>query len=106
MSLWSKMIKHTSSSWCCHLFQQLYERAGQRGFSAIVKVTSTGPIFFVLQFRAVDKGLEPDVSKSSLPLLMVSEMALHYCPSCGTNLDDYYRDTMEGLYRAGLAIEF
>ena len=100
------MFKQESSPWCCHLFQDLYERAGQRGFGAIVKKTSTGPIFFVLQFRAVDKGSEPSVSKSPVPVWMVSEMALHYCPCCGINLDDYYRDRMESLYRAGLAIEF
>ena len=101
------MFKRKNSLWCCQIFQNLYERAGQRGFSSVVNKTSTGPIFFVLQFRAVGTGCESNVSRLSVQSpLLVSDMALHYCPSCGTNLDSYYRDRMESLYRPGLAIEF
>ena len=93
--------------WCCHGFEDMYARAGLRGVGVVVSWLDGCRPSFHVQFRTVDKGLESTVkmSPSTQPPLIATEMGLRFCPACGVFLEDFYGETIEGLFRPGLAIE-
>ena len=79
---------------CCEQFRLNFEIAGTRGFS----VFSAGKSYndepaFIIQHRAMEMGQTATVTKSQLSL--ISEMYIHYCPWCGTQLDKFYGNSPE-----------
>src|ERR1700753_1600940 len=89
--------------WCCLAFKGWYEEAGSRGFTVLVGRNATGGPQFVLQHRAVDKGLEESVT-SQVPISSVSDIHIQYCPWCGRKLDKWYGNKIDELYREGFKV--
>jgi hypothetical protein len=88
--------------WCCSGLEGCFENTGQRGFSVIVSRRShEGNGVFYLQARAVADG-DPDPGPSPAPFTMVSQVAIRYCPWCGEDLRDFYREDLASMAeRAG-----
>ena len=93
--------------WCCAGLEGMYNRAGQQGVGLVVGWMRGCEPSFRVQFRAVNSGLESIVKASppTQPPLIVTEKGLRFCPFCGTALEDFYGETIEGLFKPGLAIE-
>lgn len=79
---------------CCHLFTNLIENAGQRGLAVLVCATDAG-LRFALQMRAVTAADESTMGKDGQPSTSLPEhvtlsgsMRIRYCPSCGKRLDE------------------
>ena len=66
-----------------------------------------GSASFVLQYRAVDKGLEETVHSTSPDVMVgvVAEVHIQFCPWCGCNLSDAYENAINELVRPGLLIQ-
>jgi hypothetical protein len=75
--------------------QNVHSHYGQRGFGALVR-RGDGAASFLLQCRVVDKGEESRLKgPDDLPMLLVSEMALRFCPWCGVDLQKYYKKQID-----------
>jgi hypothetical protein len=97
---------HLHMNWCCGGFRNFYQEAGRRGVSVLVGRWLNGASFFVLQYRAVDKGFE-GIVQSTQPGAIVgttSEVHIQFCPWCGCNLSENYKDKIDSLTRSGLLI--
>ncbi len=90
----------TKLDWCCGTFQGLYDDLGRRGFAIAVLAADTAPGAFVLQHRAVDQG-DAGPLNFSRPLALMSEVHIHYCPWCGQELGQFYRERVSVLVRPG-----
>ena len=94
--------------WCCIGFEANYNIAGQRGSAVLVDRDFQGTPQFTLQFRAVDKGNEQSVSSATaalqIPISLVVDVGMLYCPWCGGDLEKWYADLADTLYRPDLKI--
>lgn len=88
-----------SIRWCCGGFQASHQRCGERGYSIFYSTGLTSEERVVLQFRAVDKGSEGGVGPSRVPLTLVTEVVLTFCPWCGTELKPHYGKQLELMRR-------
>jgi hypothetical protein len=76
---------------CCDGLKNLIGNAGQRGMSVLVHDKQSG-FRFNLQARAVSKETELRLAQTPAPLpiegnvTLSSNIALNYCPFCGTEL--------------------
>lgn len=91
--------------WCCVGFEAGYERAGQRGSAILVGRDSLGAPDFTFQVRVVDMGLEGSV-KSDNPLSLITDVRFVFCPWCGRNAEQFYRGSVDALYRPDLKITY
>jgi hypothetical protein len=89
--------------WCCIPFKTWYEAAGERGAAILVGRNSGGKPEFIIQHRAVDKGIDL-LPPTEFPVTLISEIDISYCPWCGRKLDKWYRDSVDDLYRPDLKI--
>jgi len=94
--------------WCCLGFEANYGNAGQRGMSILVGRNYEGRPEFTLQFRTVDKGNEQFISSSNetIPISLVEDVGMCYCPWCGRDLEKWYGDYVDSLYRPDLKITY
>ena len=100
------MFRAKDDRWCCVVFRDYYERAGQRGFGVVVKRSGSQSPFFKLQFRAVEGGLEQKVSvPPNVVMSLVTDLGVQFCPWCGEKLTKFYGSRINDLYRPDLAIE-
>jgi len=77
-------------NYCCSMFQDLLEYAGQRGQAVVVlDGGSYGRYGFLLQARATDVS-QPFREVTSYPVATVMTMGIRYCPCCGANLEEFY----------------
>ena len=77
--------------WCCLPFQSHKENAsGSRGFAIAFGKRETGENECILQFRSVNQGEEKSVS-SAVPLSLMEEIRIQYCPWCGRELMKWYK---------------
>lgn len=78
---------------CCPFFQTLIDAAGEPGLSAL-PVSAGGHRWFFLQMRAVKAGREHDLPKGvgGPNIRTVEQVAIQYCPRCGTKLATLIRD--------------
>jgi hypothetical protein len=91
--------------WCCLGFEANYDKAGERGLGILVGRDSTGRAEFTLQFRAFDKGAEQSIN-SEHPISLVEDIGMRYCPWCGRDLETWYGDAVDSLYRPDLKITY
>jgi hypothetical protein len=86
---------------CCEGFERLYENAGLREF-AVFTAKYPDCFVFVLQHRAIDPDALPPFTESAMSI--VSELLLNFCPWCGMNLKQFYRDELQELDRSELKL--
>lgn len=91
--------------WCCIGFKAGYDSAGQRGTGYLIGRDSLDAPEFILQFRAVDKGEESHI-QSDISASVVMDIRIVFCPSCGVNLEEFYRKHIDSLHREGLEVGF
>lgn len=94
--------------WCCVGFEGHYGEAGRRSTGILVGRDSQGRPQFTLQFRAVDKGNERSVSAATagleIPISLVVDVGMQYCPWCGRDLEKWYGNVVEALFRPDFKI--
>jgi hypothetical protein len=88
--------------WCCSVFQGWFEEAGKRGLGVFVSTRDDSEPVFILQYRALDLGAPVPYTDS--PLSSISDMHIHFCPWCGADLKNAYRETLRELDRSELQI--
>ena len=76
---------------CCGAFKANHEMSGSRGFGVFATEFDEGDFYFIIQHRAMEPGSDPPPFTAT-PLSLVSEMYILYCPWCGTNLKEFYRN--------------
>jgi hypothetical protein len=86
---------------CCSAFRIHFERAGDRG-SAVFVSTKDNPPAFVVQHRSLDPGTS--LSHTSVPLSLVADLIIRFCPWCGKNLSKHYKHLYKELHRSELRI--
>jgi hypothetical protein len=95
-------------TWCCPGFEGHYGEGGRRSSAVLVGRDSNGRAQFTLQFRAVDKGDEQSVTSATaaltIPMSLVVDVGMQYCPWCGRDLEKWYGDIADDLYRTDLKI--
>jgi hypothetical protein len=94
--------------WCCAAFEGRYHDAGKRGAAVFVDESKGGEPMFVLQFRAVDVGVELSTTirttDSEALISPIIEDVIQYCPWCGRHLMRWYKKDLNLLVRRGLRI--
>jgi len=86
------------SEWCCVGFEEYFHEAGKRGLAVFaVKSDSYG---FVLQHRSMDRGQARPTT--DVPLSLVTDTYIQYCPWCGVRLIERYRNMVKKLDRTDL----
>ncbi len=90
--------------WCCVSFKANYEAAGDRGFALLVERDADGDPRFLIQHRAMKLG-EEQKTGTTVPVSLVSQTGLRYCPWCGRRLARWYKRQVDALTRPGLGIE-
>jgi hypothetical protein len=100
------MNKETSVKFCCVGFQVSVENVGNRGHSMVIGRDSIGGTKVRLQHRVVDAGLEAMVScaQNTVPLSLVAEMGIQFCPWCGRNVVDHYKRQIQLIDNSSLFI--
>jgi hypothetical protein len=91
--------------WCCLPFRDHFGEAGNRGFAVFAVRADDGQWDFVFQHRAADVGCSPPEGYSS-PLAFVSDVLFRYCPWCGVELAQYYRNNADEMNRPDLKVRF
>ncbi len=67
---------------CCDILSEKASEAGRKGFSVLMaKMKTEEKYYFVLQCRSADFDSHGDKA-------FVSQIAIHYCPWCGSKLAD------------------
>ena len=88
-------------NFCCPGIEELHKNAGLREFAVFTARYPDGFVF-VLQHRAMDPNALPPFTES--PISTVSELLLNYCPSCGRDLRQFYRDQLNELDKSELKL--
>ena len=83
-------------NWCCPAFEGWHQESGKRGLGVFVDDSGYGDVkpIFVLQFRAVDAGINLPaigISDSQTLVSTVVDVAIQYCPWCGRRLSKWYK---------------
>ena len=73
---------------CCSIFDWYVLDAGAKGINAF-PVDFDGTYHFVLQARSCDPGIQEKVYHF--------ENKIHFCPSCGCNLDEFIDKNKEAI---------
>jgi hypothetical protein len=89
--------------WCCLTFKSWFEAAGERGSGILIERGQDAQPQFIIQHRAVDKGLEESVH-SEESVTLVSQARIHYCPWCGRGLKKTYGEYVDSLRRPDLRL--
>jgi hypothetical protein len=84
-----------SIQFCCQPFNDLINRAGQKGPAIIVVKRSPNQLRFRLQSRGVAHQDEADIKTMSIPIKINLSMTvgLNYCPFCGRYLQEMLEAT-------------
>ena len=77
--------------WCCPAFKNSYEDHNSRGDSVIVYEDYNGAVVFAFQFRALDRDKLHLHPESKVPLTLMTERTIRFCPSCGKKLRRWYK---------------
>ena len=92
--------------WCCAGFHGNYDRAGQRGMGILVGTDYQGRPEFTLQSRAIDKeheqSVKPTIASLQPSIVIVVDVGMRYCPWCGRDLEKWYGDAADALFRPDL----
>jgi hypothetical protein len=101
-----RRFKRSASEWCCAGFQGHYDSAGDRGFAVLVERDDDSVARFLIQSRAVAKGDQArlKIASADVPVGLVTETGLTFCPWCGVNLRRFYAKRIDELDRPDLSI--
>jgi len=88
-------------NWCCGSLEGCHSNVGCRGISVFVD-DGDGLPAFVLQARALQVEDSDALPNMTIPLTVVSELTIVFCPWCGTKLDEHYESTWPELLRSDL----
>lgn len=91
--------------WCCVFFKSSYDAAGDRSIAVLVDRHADDTPEFILQSRAFMKGEEPPDMHTRVPMSLVTEAQVRFCPWCGRNLARWYKRDVDRLLRHGFKIE-
>ena len=103
-TMWKAEYPRSSSmsvKWCCSAFQGHYANAGDRTFGVLVDKDSLNHATFILQHRALEPGDELPVS-IQIPVSVISEVYISFCPWCGCALARHYKRWIEELRRSNI----
>jgi hypothetical protein len=89
-------------NWCCLAFKEHFSLAGMRGLGVFVSMKGGPPPAFILQHRSLDPGAS--LKQTEVPLALVSDSHICFCPWCGANLRKHYKKTVQNLDRSDLKI--
>lgn len=89
--------------WCCIGFSNNVQMVGERGFSIIVDVPDNAMPEFIIQHRAI--GIETELPVvSDVPISVVTDMRIVYCPWCGVLLSTFYGNSAKEIARGDLRV--
>ena len=83
---------------CCSIFEEKVRSEGRRGISIIPHKDPRFGIYFVLLYRALapeDEGTQIEADGATVTLAV--KQAIGYCPWCGRNLKDFYKNSLNDL---------
>lgn len=86
----------TSINWCCPGLEFQYSRGGDRGVAVLYKDID-GEVKFSLQFRALERGVTRLANAPPIPVSLIEQIPISYCPWCGKQLVKHYRKQVERL---------
>ena len=90
--------------WCCSVFENRYELAGERSIAVLIDEDPSGDPDFLVQARAFDHGSEPPLNVP-VPMSLVLETGIQFCPWCGADLKKWYGKYAHQLSRPNLRVE-
>jgi len=90
--------------WCCVGFKAHVQAAGERGMSIIVCMPDESGPEFIIQHRATDMGFEFP-STLNMPISVVTDMRIQYCPWCGVLLNAFYGENAKAISRNDLRVK-
>lgn len=103
-------MQKAAIKWCCPGFEGHYGEAGRRGSAVLIGLDFEGRPEFTLQYRAVDKEHEQSVRSAIASLqpsiVIVVDIGMRYCPWCGCDLEKWYGEAADSLYRPDLKITY
>lgn len=89
--------------WCCVGFKAGYDSAGERGTAYLVGRDSLGDPEFQIQYRTVARGHEARI-QCDVPASIIVDIRIVFCPSCGVELEHFYRKHIDELFRDGFEL--
>ncbi len=99
------LFKRSQPFWCCQSFEQSYHMAGNRGFAMLVQEGMDGVLLFAIQHRCLEPDSPVPTLPPGMPISLVSELGLRFCPWCGKDLPKFYAGSGSALLRPALDIE-
>jgi hypothetical protein len=87
---------NNKAQYCCEAFNTKVTNAGRRGLAFLVSENSRG-FFWVMQSRGVDHNDEVRLNKPNVDVNVAAEIAMKFCPFCGTELVIFNNDWMHDL---------
>ena len=75
--------------WCCLAFHDHYLEAGERTFSVLIDQEASGDPLFILQHRTLNP--EDRLPALPIPVSVVTEVRISFCPWCGRRLARWYK---------------
>jgi hypothetical protein len=89
-------------------FEGNYKNAGERGVSVLAQKEHMGiaePRFFI-QVRSVSANDQPRLrlEPADIPVSLVTEIGMRFCPWCGVNLGNFYGKDIASLHRPSAPI--
>jgi len=90
--------------WCCDAFKERYDSAGDRTIAILVDRFPDDVPHFIIQSRAFERGTEQALD-TVVPMSLVNEDTINFCPWCGVPLGRWYRKSIDELMRPGLKIK-
>ncbi len=88
--------------WCCMGFEGHVSSAGSRGSAIFASSRDGQEPDFILQFRATDPGSQ--IQKTDSMVSLITDLHIQFCPWCGVNLKQWYRDTFREFDRPELQV--
>jgi hypothetical protein len=78
--------------WCCEGLKAnaLWKSSQQRGLSIVFAKQAGRRCTIELQFRCVDSVHETALANVGVPVSLVIEKRIAFCPWCGASLDEHY----------------
>lgn len=86
----------TDVNWCCPGLEFQYVRGGERGVAVLYKNTD-GEVKFFLQFRALERGVQRLANAPPIPVSLIEQVPISFCPWCGKQLVKHYKKQIERL---------
>jgi hypothetical protein len=83
-------------------FEGYFQMAGSRGLGVFVSTRDGSDPALILQYRATDPGAR--IPYTELPMSLVTDVHVQFCPWCGVRLHKWYRNVLRSLDRSELKV--